>query len=85
MKSLKINFAPRRRMPTWLLYVIAAAIGGAGAWNAAPLVGLSDQLRQRQLFVAQAQRELEAATKCRIVFYLAGPVELTKMLKKVYR
>jgi hypothetical protein len=33
----------------------------------------------------QAQRELEASTKCRIVFYLAGPVELTKILKKVYR
>jgi hypothetical protein len=33
----------------------------------------------------QAQRELEASTKSRIVFYLAGPVELTKILKKVYR
>jgi hypothetical protein len=33
----------------------------------------------------QAARELEAATKSRLVFYLASPTELTKMLKKVFR
>jgi hypothetical protein len=33
----------------------------------------------------QAARELEASTKCRIVFYLSSPVELMKILKKVHR
>jgi hypothetical protein len=33
----------------------------------------------------QAIRELEAATKSRLVFYLVSPVELVKILKKVYR
>jgi hypothetical protein len=33
----------------------------------------------------QAQRELEAATKSRLVFYLVSPVELTKILKKAHR
>lgn len=33
----------------------------------------------------QALRELEAATKNRILFYLASPVELSKTLKKVFR
>jgi hypothetical protein len=33
----------------------------------------------------QAARDLEAHTKSRLIFYLVGPVELTKILKKVYR
>jgi tetratricopeptide (TPR) repeat protein len=33
----------------------------------------------------QATRELEASTKSRIVFYLASPVELMKILKKIHR
>ena len=33
----------------------------------------------------QAARDLEAHTKSRLIFYLVSPVELTKILKKVYR
>lgn len=33
----------------------------------------------------QALRELEAATKQRIVFFLANPVEINKTLKKIFR
>ena len=36
-------------------------------------------------FNKQAARELEASTKSRLVFYLASPVELTKILKKLFR
>lgn len=36
-------------------------------------------------FNKQALRELEAATKHRILFYLASPIELSKILKKVFR
>jgi hypothetical protein len=36
-------------------------------------------------FNKQALRELEAATKNRILFYLASPVELNKTLKKIFR
>jgi hypothetical protein len=36
-------------------------------------------------FNKQAMRELEAATKSRLLFYLATPAELTKILKKVFR
>jgi hypothetical protein len=36
-------------------------------------------------FNKQAARDLEAATKNRLVFYLATPIELTKILKKLFR
>jgi hypothetical protein len=36
-------------------------------------------------FNKQAARDLEAATKSRLLFYLATPVELTKILKKIFR
>jgi hypothetical protein len=36
-------------------------------------------------FNKQAARELEAATKNRLIFYLATPVELSKILKKLFR
>jgi hypothetical protein len=36
-------------------------------------------------FNKQAARELETLTKNRLLFYLASPVELTKILKKVFR
>jgi hypothetical protein len=36
-------------------------------------------------FNKHAIRELEAHTKSRLVFYLASPVELTKILKKLFR
>lgn len=36
-------------------------------------------------FNKQAARELESLTKSRLVFYLAAPVDMVKMLKKIYR
>jgi hypothetical protein len=36
-------------------------------------------------FNKQAARELETHTKSRLVFYLASPVELSKILKKIHR
>lgn len=36
-------------------------------------------------FNKQAARELEAHTKNRLLFYLASPIELTKILKKIFR
>jgi tetratricopeptide (TPR) repeat protein len=36
-------------------------------------------------FNKQAARDLEAHTKCRLLFYLATPAELTKILKKIFR
>jgi hypothetical protein len=36
-------------------------------------------------FNKHAARELEAATKSRLLFYLATPTELTKILKKIFR
>jgi hypothetical protein len=56
-------------------------------WSVLPFDRMSKSIMVATVnpYNKQAQRELESATKCRIVFYLAGPVELTKMLKKVYR
>jgi hypothetical protein len=36
-------------------------------------------------FNKQAARELEAHTKSRILFYLASPLEISKILKKIFR
>jgi tetratricopeptide (TPR) repeat protein len=36
-------------------------------------------------FNKQALRELEMSTKARIIYYLVSPVELVKILKKIYR
>lgn len=36
-------------------------------------------------FNKQAMRDLETATKSRLLFYLVSPVELSKILKKVFR
>jgi hypothetical protein len=36
-------------------------------------------------FNKQAMRDLETATKSRLLFYLASPIELSKILKKVFR
>jgi hypothetical protein len=36
-------------------------------------------------FNKQAARDLEASTKNRLLFYLASPMELTKILKKIFR
>jgi hypothetical protein len=56
-------------------------------WSVLPFDRMSKSIMVATVnpYNKQAQRELEASTKCRIVFYLAGPVELTKILKKVYR
>jgi hypothetical protein len=36
-------------------------------------------------FNKQAIRELEAFTQSRLLWYLAGPAELMKLLRKVFR
>ena len=39
----------------------------------------------KTFFAKHAARELEAATKNRLIFYLVTPTELTKILKKLFR
>jgi hypothetical protein len=56
-------------------------------WSVLPFDRLSKSVMVATVnpYNKQAARELEAATKSRIVFYLASPVELVKILKKVHR
>src|SRR3954470_15516693 len=56
-------------------------------WSVLPFDRLSKSIMIGTVnpYNKQAQRELEAHTKSRIIFYLVGPVELTKILKKMYR
>jgi hypothetical protein len=56
-------------------------------WSVLPFDKLSKSVMVATVnpYNKQAARELEAHTKNRIVFYLASPVELMKILKKVHR
>src|ERR1041385_1322660 len=56
-------------------------------WSVLPFDKLSKSVMVATVnpYNKQAARELEAHTKNRILFYLVSPVELMKILKKVYR
>jgi tetratricopeptide (TPR) repeat protein len=56
-------------------------------WSVLPFDKLSKSVMVATVnpYNKQAARELEAHTKNRIIFYLASPVELMKILKKVHR
>jgi tetratricopeptide (TPR) repeat protein len=56
-------------------------------WSVLPFDKLSKSVMVATVnpYNKQAARELEAHTKNRVLFYLVSPVELMKILKKVYR
>lgn len=56
-------------------------------WSVLPFDKLSKSIMVATAnpFNKQAARDLEAHTKSRLLFYLASPVELTKILKKIFR
>lgn len=59
MRPLKVNFAIKRRLPAWPLYLLAVVLAGAAAWKAISLVDLYAELRQREAAVQSAKRQLE--------------------------
>lgn len=56
-------------------------------WSVLPFDKLSKSIMVATAnpFNKQAARDIEAHTKSRLLFYLASPTELTKILKKIFR